>query len=74
MSVCIVLSLLTLIGIVKGLFVSLDVDESYSVAMAYRLVTGDKLVLDMWEPFCRSFYSFSGRDPSFLFIKKEDQS
>ncbi|SDJ34972.1 hypothetical protein SAMN04487760_105148 [Lachnospiraceae bacterium G41] len=46
----IVLALLTLIGIVKALFVSIDVDESYAVAQAYRLVTGDKLMYDMWEP------------------------
>ena len=48
--VYIVLALLTLIGIVKALFVSIDVDESYAVAQAYRLVTGDKLMYDMWEP------------------------
>ena len=80
MSVCIVLSLLTLIGIVKGLFVSLDVDESYSVAMAYRLVTGDKLVLDMWEPhqfsaflpalFLYPFYKLTGSaDYSVLYLR-----
>jgi len=46
----IVLGLLTLIGIAKALFVSIDVDESYAVAQAYRLVTGDKLMYDMWEP------------------------
>ena len=46
----IILGLLTLIGIAKALFVSIDVDESYAVAQAYRLVTGDKLMYDMWEP------------------------
>ncbi|MBP5529585.1 MAG: hypothetical protein J6X80_05980 [Lachnospiraceae bacterium] len=46
----IALALLTLAGLIKALFVSIDVDESYAVAQAYRLVTGDKLMYDMWEP------------------------
>ena len=44
------LIIFTVLGIVKSLFVSLDIDESYAVAQAYRLVTGDKLLYDMWEP------------------------
>lgn len=44
------LIILTVLGIVKAVFVSLDIDESYAVAAAYRLVTGDKLLYDMWEP------------------------
>ena len=31
---------------VKAVFVSLDIDESYAVAAAYRLVTGDKLLYE----------------------------
>ena len=49
-SICVLLSGLTVFGIVKSLFVSLDVDESYAVALAYRLVTGDKIMYDLWEP------------------------
>ena len=44
------LLILTVLGIVKAVFVSLDIDESYAVAAAYRLVCGDKLLYDMWEP------------------------
>lgn len=44
------LLVLTVLGMVKAVFVSLDIDESYAVAAAYRLVTGDKLLYDMWEP------------------------
>ncbi len=44
------LIVLTILGIVKSVFVSLDMDESYAIAQAYRLVTGDKLIYDMWEP------------------------
>ncbi len=42
--------MLTLAGLLKAVFVGLDIDESYSVALAYRLFNGDKLVIDMWEP------------------------
>ena len=36
---------LTVLGFVKAVFVSLDIDESYAVAEAYRLVSGDKLLV-----------------------------
>lgn len=45
-----ILILLTLAGLLKAVFVGLDIDESYSLALAYRLFNGDKLVIDMWEP------------------------
>ena len=60
-SVCAILGLLTVLGIIKALFVSIDVDESYAVAQAYRLVTGDKLLFDMWEP-----HQFSAFLPAFF--------
>ena len=44
------LSLPTMAGLVKSIFISLDIDESYAVAQAYRLVIGDRLLTDMWEP------------------------
>ena len=59
----IVLMAVTFIGIVKAVFVSLDIDESYAIAQAYRLCVGDKLVYDMWEP-----HQFSAFFPAvFLF-------
>ena len=57
----IALAILTLLGIIKALFVSIDVDESYAVAQAYRLVTGDKIMYDMWEP-----HQFSAFLPAFF--------
>ncbi len=41
---------LVLLSYLKGVLISLDIDESYAVAMGYRLVRGDALVRDMWEP------------------------
>lgn len=35
---------------VKSIFVGADIDEAYGVTLGYRLVKGDKLMWDMWEP------------------------
>lgn len=34
----------------KILFVGYDIDEQYAVSMAYRLLKGDRLLIDLWEP------------------------
>lgn len=41
---------LTALAFIKSIWVSLDIDESYAVALGYRLVRGDRLIRDMWEP------------------------
>lgn len=41
---------LTFLSFVKAIWISLDIDESYAVASAYRMVRGDRLIRDMWEP------------------------
>ena len=43
--------MLSLVGAVKMIFFGLVVDEEYSVVMSYRMVTGDAMLWDMWEPF-----------------------
>ncbi len=35
---------------VKNIFVGADVDEGYGIMVGYRLATGDRLLLEMWEP------------------------
>ena len=35
---------------VKNVFVGADVDEGYGIMLGYRLIQGDKLLLEMWEP------------------------
>lgn len=35
---------------VKNIFVGADVDEGYGIMIGYRLLQGDKLLLEMWEP------------------------
>lgn len=46
---------LVFLSFLKGIWISLDIDESYAVAMGYRMAVGDRLVRDMWEP-----HQFSG--------------
>lgn len=48
--------LLSVLSIIKTLFVSLDIDESYAIAQSYRLTIGDRLLLTMWEPHQFSAY------------------
>lgn len=50
-----ILIILTLLSFLKGIWVSLDIDESYAIAVGYRMVKGDRLIRDMWEP-----HQFSG--------------
>lgn len=45
-----VFGILSILAVVKSLLVGFDIDEAYAVAQSYRLVAGDKLFLDMWEP------------------------
>ncbi len=68
--VCPVLFLISALACVKTIFISLDIDESYALATGYRLATGEKLFLDLWEPhqlgsimlapFLRLFLKFRG--------------
>ncbi len=57
----VILAGLTALAFIKAVFVSLDIDESYAVALGYRLVSGDRLMRDMWEP-----HQFSALPAAFL--------
>ncbi len=48
--------LLTVLACLKSVWVSLDIDESYWVAMAWRLARGDRPLMEMWEPHQFSAY------------------
>ncbi len=39
----------SVLGALKTIYISADIDESYTVTMACRLIKGDRLFLDMWE-------------------------
>ena len=44
------LGLLALAALVRTMFLGLEIDEEYALSLGYRLVSGDRLFYDMWEP------------------------
>lgn len=47
--ICLFLLVLSVLAMLKTIWISLDIDESYALAVGYRLATGEKLFLDLWE-------------------------
>lgn len=41
---------LSALATVKVIFFFTDIDEQYAITMAYRMVCGDRMFLEMWEP------------------------
>lgn len=64
--------------VVKNIMVGADTDEGYGIMVGYRLATGDKMMLEMWEPhqtsaiftamFIRPFLWVTGGNLDFLNI------
>lgn len=52
--------LVSVMAIVKTVLFSTDIDESYALSVAYRLLSGDKLLYNMWEPHQLSAYCIAG--------------
>lgn len=40
----------SLAATIKIIFFGFDIDEQYAVSMAYRMIQGDRMFLEMWEP------------------------
>lgn len=40
----------SVIGVLRTVYVSADIDESYALTMAARIAGGDKMFVTMWEP------------------------
>lgn len=49
-AVNVILLALTVLGVIKTCFVGFDIDEGYAVAQSYRMVMGDNMFSEMWEP------------------------
>ncbi|MCM1159906.1 MAG: hypothetical protein NC412_01675 [Roseburia sp.] len=45
----VILMVLSLAAAISKIWIGFDVDEGYAVSMPYRLLQGDRLLLDMWE-------------------------
>lgn len=48
-SICVVLFVFSALAVLKTIWISMDIDESYALAVGYRLATGEKLFSDLWE-------------------------
>ena len=65
-----ILLLLSLAAALKTILISADIDESYAITLAFRLVQGDAPFVEMWEihqtsaifcaPFVALFYKITG--------------
>lgn len=68
---------LTVFAVARSLFIGMDADEQYAVALAYRIARGDLPVREIWDPhqtsaifpafLIRVFYLFA-EDNSFLLL------
>lgn len=45
-----IILILSLLATIKICILGLGIDEEYAVTMAYRMVTEDRMLLEMWEP------------------------
>ncbi len=48
---------------IKSIFADFDIDSEYAIAMSYRMIKGDRMFLQMWEPhqtsaFLLTFFSW----------------
>lgn len=46
----VILCTLSAVGIWKTIYYSADIDESYALTMAVRMISGDRMMVHMWEP------------------------
>ena len=44
------LALLCAAALLRSVLTGLEIDEAYTLSLAHRLVSGDRLFADMWEP------------------------
>lgn len=49
-SFLVILLFAALLSSIKMVFFGLNIDEEYTVTLGYRIITADKMFLDMWEP------------------------
>ena len=49
-SILLIILFAALLSSVKMVFFGLNIDEEYTVTLGYRIITADKMFLDMWEP------------------------
>ena len=45
-----ILVVLSVLAAIKNIFICINVDEEYQISMGYRLLCGEKLFVDLWDP------------------------
>lgn len=45
---------------IKGIVAHLDIDGEYAIAMSWRMLQGDRMFLEMWEPHQTSAFLMTG--------------
>ncbi len=55
-----ILILASVLAAMKCIFVSLQMDEEYALSMSYRLVQGDRLLQELWDPHQTSGFLIQG--------------
>ncbi len=68
----IILIILSALAVIKSIFIGFDIDEGYAVAQSYRLILGDKMFAEMWEPHQMSAFGSSVFLFPYLFITNGD--
>ncbi len=64
---CVILLVGAVLAAIKCIFVSIQRDEEYAITLAYRLIRGDRLLSDVWDPHQTSAFLMSFLE--FIFIK-----
>lgn len=64
------LIIFVIITALKILFTGYDIDEQYAISMAYRMIKGDTMLAQMWEPHQTSGFLAALFMLPFLFITK----
>ncbi len=48
--ILLILAFVSVVGVLRTVYYSADIDESYAITMAVRIAGGDRMLADMWEP------------------------
>ena len=68
-----IILILSLLATIKICILGLGIDEEYAVTMAYRMVTEDRMFLEMWEPHQTSGFLTAFLTGIFLQITKDTE-
>ena len=59
-SITFFLILLSFLATVKTCFFNMNIDEEYAITLSYRILSKDRMFLEMWEPHQTSGFQTAG--------------